>query len=103
MPYENVPTENAKPPISHDFSDYEFKVDLWRATLDDMALFDTEHKTSAAQMFEFLDRVVIDFTYRGERKGAGVTGKGVPLPIMMQHLMPMIGEGMKQLQNPGGN
>ena len=103
MPYENVPAENAPAPISHDFSDYEFKVDLWRATLDDMALFDTETRTSAGQMFEFLDRVVVNYFYRGEEKGPGVTGKGVPLPVLMQHLMPSIGQGMKALQNPGGN
>ena len=103
MPYENVPTENAPAPISHDFDDYKFKIDFWRATLDDMALFDTDVRTSAAQMFEFLDRVVVQYTYRGEEKGPGVTGKSIPLPILMQHLMPRIGEGMKALQNPGGN
>lgn len=103
MPYENVPTENAPAPISHDFSDYEFKIDFWRMTMDDMALFDTEIPTTAGQMFEFLDRVVTEYKHRGESKGAGVTGKGVPLPILMQHLMPKIGEGMKALQNPGGN
>lgn len=97
--YENVPTENAPAPISHDFGDYVFTVDLWRATLDDMVLFDAETKTTAPQMFEFLDRVITNYKYRGESKGAGVTGKGIPLPILMQHLMPMIGEGMKDLQN----
>jgi hypothetical protein len=103
MPYENVPTENAQSPISHDFDDYVFSIDFWRATLDDMALFDTETKTTTAQLFDFLDRVVTNYTYRGEPKGAGVSGKGIPLPILMQHLMPKIGEGMKALQNPGGN
>src|SRR5262245_39898907 len=99
MPYTNVPSENAVAPISHDFSDYTFTIDYWRATADDMFLFDTERTTSAAAMFEFLDRVVTDYKYRGESKGSGVTGKGVPLPILMQHLMPKIGEGMKELQN----
>lgn len=105
MPYDekNIPTENAPAPISHDFDDYKFKIDFWKATADDMNLFDTEVKTSAPQMFEFLDRVIVEYSYRGESKGPGVSGKGVPLPILMQHLMPQIGEGMKNLQNPGGN
>jgi hypothetical protein len=103
MPYENIPIENAAAPISHDFGDYVFKVDLWYATLDDMALFDAETKTTTAQLFDFLDRVITGYTYRDVPKGPGVTGKGIPLPILMQHLMPMIGEGMKALQNPGGN
>ena len=99
MAYENVPTESASALISRNPNDYEFDIDLWFATADDMKLFDTETKTSAAQMFDFLDRVVTDYRYRGESKGAGVSEKGIPLPILMKHLMPSIGESLKAQQS----
>lgn len=95
---ETIPAENAPAPISHDFGDYVFEIDLWQATADDMALFDPEAKTNSAQMFEFLDRVVRDYRYQGESRGAGVTGKKIPYPVLVKHLMPKIGEGMKAIQ-----
>jgi hypothetical protein len=98
MPYENIPTENA--PALSEHGAYEFRIDLNRATIDDLDLFDAGSKTGNREMLDFLDRVVADVSLNGVSLGARVRGHSVPYPRLKQ-LMESVGEAMKQANDAG--
>jgi hypothetical protein len=96
MPYDNVPTDNAPalPPT------WEFTVDLSRATIDDLDLFDASTQTSNKEMLDYLDRIIKDVQRNGESLGPGVRGKGVPY-LRLKSIFEAVGAAMKEANNPG--
>jgi hypothetical protein len=98
MPYENTPTENAPALRAQQPADFAYTLDLMRADVDDMDLFDSEAGKGTKAMLDFLDRVVTDVKLRGDSLGAGVRGKGIPLPFL-RDLMTQVGDALKESQN----
>lgn len=97
MPYDNIPAENAPalPPV------WDFTVDMERATIDDLEIFDPEVKTGTGVMLEFLDRVVINVKRDGESLGSKVRGHGIPYPELRK-IFEQVGAAMRE-QNHAKN
>jgi hypothetical protein len=107
MPYEDVPTENARPipPRADEFT-FTFNItDIHPdgkpySTIDDLDLFSAETQTSNTRLLDYLDRIVTDVKIKGESTGPGVRGKGIPYPCL-KRLMTGVGETIKRANDAG--
>lgn len=124
MPYENVPTENT-PALPPRADEYQFAISIDgtlangepRATIDDLALFDPSAQTNTIAMLDFLDRVVVRVTLRGEvlttpvavkdgdtervdQQVEGVRGKKIPIKVL-RSLYTTVGNALRESQNAG--
>ena len=98
MPYEPDTMETVPPLRSRDIGDYKFDIDLWLADADDLELFDLESPAGGKRNFEFLHKIITNTIIRGESKGPGLCGHGVPYPVV-KHLFEQVGEELKRLNN----
>jgi hypothetical protein len=94
MAYENIPAENA-PALAPVWA---FTVDMERATIDDLEIFDPEVKTGTGVMLEFLDRVVTNVKRDDESLGPKVRGHGIPYPELRK-VFEQVGAAMREQNN----
>lgn len=120
MPYDGVPTENAP---ANTNGAYDFKVDMNRATVDDLEMFDSGVKIGNRATLDFLDRIVVEVTLNGktlltrktiketyeedgekkerervEERVEGVRGKNIPYPKLSQ-IWESVGAAMKEIND----
>lgn len=133
MPYEkNVPTENA-PALPARVDEYHFEVDVHgllpdgtpRSTLDDLDIFSPDGGATNTVLLNYLDRVVVKVTLRGEvmvsrikvketydeegetrtrerveERVEGVRGKNIPYAVL-KRLMQSVDAAMKKAGSAG--
>lgn len=98
MPYTDAaaaPVGEALP--DYDLDNYTFRVELWRAKIRDLRMFDPENPVGNIKMLDFVARVIRDIRAGGQ---AVEDVEELPYPVLSK-IFQAIGEAMKAANNAG--